>query len=183
MTRLVFLALAFLSFSGIGFAQRTATPGRPIALVGDNYGRHDVSSISRNILEKEDWVYEDKGRFLPAEEFSKFSLVIIAQSQERPYNEEELNQIGAYLEAGGHLLLINQAPRSMADESSAQALRKLLRMDTRKLQEMTPKDAEIAKSPLLQGVVNSAGPLPSWIGGGHGATNLENGSGSKSAPS
>ena len=173
LTKLAFLALAFLGSSGISFAQSEAPPGRPIALVGDNYGRYDVTSISRNILEKEDWVYEDKGRFLPAAEFSKYSLVIIAQSQERPYNEEELNQIEAYLKAGGHLLLLNQAPRSMADETSELALRQFLGMDTHKIQGVAPDDAEIAKSPLLLGVVSSEGPRPSWIGGTHGATNLE----------
>lgn len=156
--------LLSLAFATLANAQPSALP---IALVGDSYGVHEVTSITRNILDHEDWVFEARGRFLPVEEFEKYALVVIATSQERPYTSKEHDAIKRYLEQGGRLLLIQQAPLHMADAVSAGAQYGWLGMNQRSVK-IPPEDAIIAKDPILGEMTGR----PSWIAYGQGVGNL-----------
>lgn len=146
----------------------SAKDALPIALVGDSYGIHEVTSITRNILDREDWIFETRGRFLPAEEFEKYALIVISTSQERPYTAEEHRIIRKYLEQGGRLLLIQQAPRHMADAGSADALYEWLGMKQQGIKSLAPEEAMIAQDPVLLGITGR----PSWIAGEQGVGNL-----------
>jgi hypothetical protein len=146
--------------------------GKPIALVGDSYGSHEVTSIIRNILDHEDWLFEQRGTFLPAEEFKNYSIVVIAHAQERPYTAQEHALIREYLENGGRVLLIQQAPKSLADDLSAGAFFKWFGMKQSRIREIDPAEAVIANDKVLAGVIAAEGARPSWISGDQGVDKL-----------
>jgi len=146
---------------------------KPIALVGESYGRHDVRSIIRNILDREDWHFEERGGFLPPEEFSNYSVVVIAHSQERPFTSAENARVREYLQNGGNILLLNQAPRRMVDAESKDAGRDWMGFEVDRIQPIDPGSANLANDRVLEGVVAPDGARPSWIGGLLGARDLE----------
>lgn len=145
-------------------AKDTRPEAKPVALVGSRYGSYEVRCIVRNIFDHEDWDFEEKGSFLPADEFKNYSLVILAHSQERSYTAEEQTTIREYLENGGHLLLIHRIPFAMADETSQEAFADWLGMTFKRIK-LEPESVEIADDPLLKGVIDPDAPRPSWIQG------------------
>lgn len=168
--------MILVALIGLGLSPLSpARDARPLALVGGGYGTHEVTSIVRNILDQEDWVFESRGTFLPAGEFEKYALVVIASSQDRPYTAAEQEIIRQYLEQGGQLLLIQQAPRNMADAESAAAQSQWLGMSQQAIKAIDPEKAVVAQDPVLKGVVSPAGPRPSWIGGSQGVVHLAEG--------
>ena len=162
----LFIGLACAAVQGA--AQEAPAGSKPIALVGDGYGKHEVTSIIRNICDREDWVFEKKGGFLPVEDWGKYALVVIADAQERPFTAEEQSRIKQYLEEGGRLLLIQQAPRSLADAGSEDAQYEWLGMRQRAIKGVG--DAMILQDPVLAGVVGDT--RPSWLAGTQGVANL-----------
>jgi hypothetical protein len=152
-----------------GKVDGVALEAKPVALVGDSYGRHDVRSIQRNIFDREDWHFEERGGFLSPEEFGDYSMVVIAHSQERPFTTEEHGLIKQYLEKGGNLLLLNQAPRRIVDEESKEAGREWMGFDAERIKPIDPANAHISEDPILKDVAEEDGPRPSWIGGEFGA--------------
>ncbi len=154
---------------------------RPAALVGSRYGTHEVRCITRNIFDPENWDYEVRGEFLPAEEFKNYSLVIIAYAQERPFTLEEHALVEQYLREGGRVLLINQAPKALADSSSPSSSRAFygwFGMELRRNRSLTPEDADVAADPILKNVVEADGERsarPSWISASLGVINLAGG--------
>lgn len=104
---------------GLGFALflvwvAPAWADRPIALVGEGYGRIEVKSIIEHVLNGmlPQMTYEDCGEFLEASEFPKYRLVVIAgMNATRTYTSDETVQIENYVRQGGKLLLIHQAPK------------------------------------------------------------------------
>ncbi|MFV0338681.1 MAG: hypothetical protein ACK5LK_10630 [Chthoniobacterales bacterium] len=151
-------------------AKARAVENKPIALVGASYGKYDTTSITRNILDASDWVFENRDGLLPVNEWSRYSLVIIAHSQKRPYTVEEQAQIEQYLKDGGRLLLLNQAPRSMADDESAEAQYEWLGMKQRKILAHDPEEISLGNDAVLKGVAGEK--RPSWLTGDQGVSEL-----------
>ncbi len=151
----VFLALCLL-LPGVVRAER-----KPLAVVGAEYGTHDVRSLVRNTLEHEDWVFAEAGRFLPAEEFSKYSLVFIAYATERPYTAQEHEQIADYIRKGGTVVLMHYAPRTIADEASRDAFQQWFGMELATGKGLRRESAEITDDPEVASLPRS--PAPSWV--------------------
>jgi hypothetical protein len=88
-----------------------------VALVsGDGFGRTEVKVLAQKVFDQElpDVDYHLSGEFLPAEEFKNFNMVVLAGSNaERPYTPEESAMIDDYVQNGGRLLLIQQAPKNL----------------------------------------------------------------------
>jgi len=108
--------IGLLILIGAATGAPAATP-KPVALAGASYGRYEVESLCKNVLAvspETEYVFEKRGGWIPPDEFPKYGLVIIAHSLERSWTAEEARAVGAYLERGGHLLLINSAPRALA---------------------------------------------------------------------
>lgn len=82
---------------------------KPIALVGNSYGRYERRNIRESVLLPQRLVFEEFDGWLPIERLSEFGLVIYCTSVERPLTDEEIGQVGDYLAKGGQLLLINLA--------------------------------------------------------------------------
>ena len=145
--------------------------GKPVALVADSYGKHDVTSIIRTIFDYEDWHFENRGTFLPADEFSKYSLVIVSHAQSAPYSAEDHRRIEAYLNEGGRILLIGSAPKSMYEKETQRDARAWIGFDIRRTRPEEAGAATLASDPLLEGVPVT--PPPSWITEPLVATRLE----------
>lgn len=158
------LVLVILSagvvFSGAGTVRggEGTLKSRPVALVGDSYGRHEVTSLTRNIFDREDWVFEDRGTFLPAEEFSRYSLVVLCHSLARPYTRQEQEVIRTYLENGGRVLLLNQVGRTLSDAESEGACREWMGFTLRRGKALDPGLVRVADDPVVRGVGK-----PSWF--------------------
>ncbi len=168
--RAVVMVAAMVGAAGAMNAEEL--PAKPLALVGDAYGKYDVVSITRNILDHADWVFESRGSFLPAEEFSRYALVVICHSQSRPYTEEEQGAIRRYLEQGGRLLLMHSAPKAMAGEESAAALHDWLGMKAGGIRSATITQAA-SEDPVMKGVLREDGSLPTWSAGKQGVSSFE----------
>lgn len=146
-----------------------ANAAEKIALAGEGYGRTEVKSIIEYVLHRElsSVDYEDQGDFLPAEEFEKYSMVILAgMPPERAYTVEESMKIYEYVENGGRLLLIHQAPKMFSiaegrkDEDFAFGRSYYIR-DTESVPENTVNRPD---SPLLAGAFEAA-KQPFWLRG------------------
>jgi len=99
----------------------TAAERGPVALVGASYGKYEVRAIVKDALEAGEgrrYAHELLGEELPYVDLDRYALVIVAHSVANPLTAEgkEVARIRSYLEGGGHILLINNAPRTLAGE-------------------------------------------------------------------
>ena len=78
--------------------------GKPIAVVGAEYGRYDVKRFQYLILAPSEVAWELKGEFLDPEEFPNYSLVILFSSCPEELTPQQMSAIRDYLEQGGRLL-------------------------------------------------------------------------------
>lgn len=156
-------------------------PARPVAIFGSGFGVHDVTRITRTIFDYEDWVFEDRGTFMPAGDFSDYALVIICYRPERPYTAEEHALISQYVSGGGKVLLINQAPVHIFDPSDAAAAAAcaewmgFISARNGSLLDADPATVPVIDDPLLAGVATASGPRPSWVTGDRIVRNLAEG--------
>jgi len=107
-------AILALTLSGMVWAEP-----RPVGLAGASYGNHETRSIIRNALTISDdleYVFENRGDSIPPEEFNKYSLVILSHSVAQPLTAPGDAAVRKYLEDGGHLLLVNNAPNSLGKD-------------------------------------------------------------------
>jgi len=163
----------FLSVIVMGISLSWGFPGsahadQAIGLVaGNGYGRSEVQSIIRNVLDRElpQVVYEECGDYLSPEDYSKYRMVVLAgPNSDRPYTAEEVAKIEDYIRRGGNLLLINQSPKMFpvvegrAGDSSCLFGRSYYLRNNPNAFVLQP-DAEI-----LQGAFEH-GENPSWLQG------------------
>lgn len=139
-----------------------------IGLVGgDGYGRTEVQSIIRNVLERElpQEVYEDCGEFLAPEDFSKYRLVVLAgPHSDRSYTSEEVGRIEDYIRQGGNLLLINQSPKMFPvvedkDQDSSYLFGRSYYLRDNPTASVFQPDADMLQGAFVQG------SNPSWLQG------------------
>jgi hypothetical protein len=105
--------LIWIASITIGSAQTS----KPIALVGASYGNNEVRSIIHNVLSTsadQQYLYEKFGDTIPVSKLDQFSLIIIAHSIAEPLTQKDNDTISEYIQNGGHILLVNNAPRFMA---------------------------------------------------------------------
>lgn len=89
-----------------------------IALAGQGYGRTEAQSIINVVFHRDlqSVPYEDVGEFLSADDYRNFGMVVLAgMDAERAYTIEESEKIRDYVEGGGRLVLIRQAPKLFPD--------------------------------------------------------------------
>jgi hypothetical protein len=144
-----------------------AEDGKPIALVGASYGVHEVKSIIRNVLSasrENQYVYKTLGDSINVADLNEYSLIIIAHSIKKPFTDADSKAMEAYLKSGGHLLLINSAPRSIAGKSNTQAVSWLGMKRVSWHRKGLPCKAIKADHPLLTGVFED-NPAPKWLNG------------------
>ena len=86
---------------------RAADPpfaGKPIAVVGAEYGKYDIKRFQYLILAPSDIAWELKGEFLDPEEFPDYSLIILFSSCPEELTPQQMAAIRDYLEQGGRVL-------------------------------------------------------------------------------
>ncbi len=157
MKALLFLLL-FIALPTVASAESNT-----IALVGSRYGKIEAGVISRMLLAGEEAYLFETHESLPAEAFTNYPLVILTGDLEKPYTTEEHEKIATYLENGGHIILIQGAPKAVADATSQAAftqwsgIRRTI---------YTPNGPEAALllpgAPLLHGVWAEGEATPAW---------------------
>jgi hypothetical protein len=141
---------------------------KPIGLVsGTSYGRSEVKSLVRNVLQRElpDAIYEECGEKLAPEDFHNYRLVILAGSNEESYTPEQSSVIEQYLKEGGKILLIGQAAKNIRveDDGIDRASAYLL---GRSFYAREGADCQVlaGNHKLLDGVFDES-PTPFWLNG------------------
>ncbi|MCD6360478.1 MAG: hypothetical protein J7M38_06375 [Armatimonadetes bacterium] len=86
----------------------------PVALVGGGYGRYVRNSTIKKVLLPLEVAYEDFGESMDWSRAGEFSLIIIAHGNDALRAGGDPNgPLEAYVRAGGHVLLIAEAPASL----------------------------------------------------------------------
>ncbi len=119
---LVRLALCALS---LGMTVTASAQDREVAFAGDEYGAAEVKSILTNVVGRvpDDIRYVEYGPTIPAEDFQKFGMVVLATKVADAYTPEQAQVIEAYVRQGGRLLLIHQVYRSMMEPRDVETMR------------------------------------------------------------
>ncbi len=102
----------------LGLSSSLSQAEEKIALAGQGYGRREAESIINMLFNRDlqSMPYEDVGEFLAADDYGNFGMVVLAGlDAERGYTIEESEKIRNYVEKGGRLLLIRQAPKMFPD--------------------------------------------------------------------
>lgn len=91
----------------------------PIAIVGgQSFAQREMDAIITQVLKKElpEVAYQQFAEHLPAEEFSRYRMVILAGNAEgaADYTDSDSATVIGYVEKGGRLLLIRNAPQRFA---------------------------------------------------------------------
>jgi len=166
----------FLLVAVLCFTIRPGCAAEPfsVALVGEGYGKYEIEAISRRVMTEMEGavVYELCPSKLPAEEFKRFGLVILASSTAEPYRPEETKEIQQYLLAGGKLLLIGTAPRnlliedaSVSEDGRRRRAPQFLFGPTQSKENSSPAMVNQSDSPLLSGVFSKT-QKPFWLSDG-----------------
>lgn len=92
-----------------------------IVLMGDGYGRLEVETIVREVIEKNGLTdeYIPTDGTIPAEEYQRYRVVVIACELKERYTPEELRTIERSIEEGLRLVLIQQAPKALKIDPEA----------------------------------------------------------------
>jgi hypothetical protein len=141
-------------------------PADVIGMAGKGYGAAEIKAIAQNVLDRDlsSLTYEMGGDFLPAEDFQKYKMVVLAgDNDEQSYSAEDIEKIQAYVENGGRLLLIHQAPKmfSMQRGTRAEVFAFGRSYYMREIPESSVREPG---SPLLAGAFDSI-PQPFWLRG------------------
>ncbi len=122
MIRLI-LKTVFLTAMGTLLLGRIAVAEElPIAVVGgQSFAHREMEAIIAQVLKEElpEVTYQQFATHLPAEEFSRYRMVILSGSAEEgaDYGSEEASAtVIGYVENGGRLLLIRNAPQRFVAE-------------------------------------------------------------------
>ena len=171
MTILQKTTLAFLTWI-TAITICLAQTSKPIALVSASYGNYEIRSVIHNVLstsEDKQYLYEKFGDKIPISKLDQFSLIIIAHSMAEPLTQEDNDAISRYIQNGGHILLINNAPRFMAKTIGADNMTwsGIKYVSGHRNGELCNVMEE--ENNLLKGVFNSR-PDPTWLKGGVMAT-------------
>lgn len=139
---------------------------RPVGLAGASYGKYEVQAVIKNAITLSDtleYVYESRGDSIPAAEFGKYSLVVIAHSVSQPLTPADNAAIQKYVEDGGHILLINSAPNSLGKEIGVENIKWL---GARRVAGTGGVSCQILKPshPFLKGVFDTY-KNPKWLKG------------------
>ena len=94
----LYLACAYTGAADPPFA------GKPVAVIGAEYGKYDIKRFQYLILAPSDIAWELKGEFLDPEEFLNYSLVILFSSCPGELSSQQMTAIRDYLEQGGRVL-------------------------------------------------------------------------------
>ncbi len=103
--------------------------GKPIALVGNSYGVHELKMLINNaivISEEETYVYQNRGTEVPISELDNYSLLIVATSVSKSLTDEEMEKLKEWVMKGGNLMLIQYAPIALCGGADGLQKKKLL---------------------------------------------------------
>jgi hypothetical protein len=163
-----YFLLICLVGAGLGNPAIALGEDKPIALVtGTGYGRSEVQSLLQHVFQDDlgGLTAENCGEFLAVEDFDRFSMVILAGSKDEPYTPEESAQIDDYVQKGGRILLINQAPKNLS-VAGPDADRDSSYLFGRSYYLRNSVDSQVLQPdhPLLEGVFDET-PNPFWLNG------------------
>lgn len=100
-------------FVATGLLKAEVAIDGPVGFVGDGYGKAEVKYLTERVAPEVDGLsFENCGSELPAKEFSKFRMVVIAGIEVDTYTAEETQIIEDYVRQGGRLVLVQQAPKA-----------------------------------------------------------------------
>lgn len=158
--------------AGFVTAVFAAPAAKPVALAGASYGHYEVESLIRNVLStsrESQVVYEEWGGTIQTQALDRFSLVIIANGLGQPLTPDESRALADYVRGGGHVLLIGQAPRFLAETIGFTNLAWVGLSRIQPGQATSPCAVAQPDSPWLKGVLEGQ-PDPAWLKGGAVAT-------------
>ena len=95
---------------------------KPVCVVANSYGVHEANLFIKQALtisSELEYLYDHHGTFPPIDQLNNYSLVVIFNSTERPFTNQECDMMQKYLESGGHLLLGSFASNTIAKEVGA----------------------------------------------------------------
>jgi hypothetical protein len=101
-----------LSLSSAGLVANAAEAQRPVAVFG---GKNDVQVVIHSSLLPPDAAYDipykDGGAWLEPSEFSKYAAVVVCYlGRKDRWNDAQLKEAERYVQKGGHLILLSNAP-------------------------------------------------------------------------
>lgn len=134
---------------------------------GGGFGRLEVQAWTNEILLSDfpDLIFEEHPEGLPADEFDRFNLVILTGfSPEGQYSPEESQRINDWVERGGRLILIQQAPKLLNIMEGQDFADSYLYGRSHYSRDGEECFVLIESDPLIEGVVEP-GDEPGWIRG------------------
>ncbi len=138
---------------------------KPIGLVGTSYGLNEIEAFEIQVLGGDErYAHERLGESLPVSKLDGYGLVIVAQAVEKPLSAQESAAVRAYLETGGHLLLVSQVPDNLADELGVGTIGWMDMGKTNWHRNGLAMDILVPDHPLLAGVV-ADDKKPAWLKG------------------
>ncbi len=159
------LAGLWLLLAG-GLSPLSGNPDVALVAAGE-YGKAEVRALIGQVLGREvpDLTFEEHEGLLPAADFSKYKLVVIAGAPSgQSYTAEEAMQIEEAVEKGGRLLLIQHAPGAFASPTGVNQGRAFPYGRSHYLQ--VPQLTTVLEpgAKLLEGVFSEE-PAPFWLNG------------------
>lgn len=104
--RVLILLLATISLSA-------AEPGK-VALVGESYANYELKVIVNRVLVSsadEEYVYSPQQSTIPWESLDEYAAIIASTKLAEEATAEQNERLRRWVEGGGHLIIIHQAPR------------------------------------------------------------------------
>jgi hypothetical protein len=84
-----------------------------VGILGHSYGRYDVKLIINRVLVSKGGtvLYENLKTTVPVDRLKDFSLIIVCTATSKALTADEMKKLQEYVTNGGHLILIQAAPR------------------------------------------------------------------------